>query len=274
MSNKTWIKIKRGLILDPKHRRKMGESRWLYDYMIDKANWESGQIHEWVDRYAADEMELPLATLRKHRYRLEEEGYISSVQNKHSQTITIHNWTNPREYSGKVYNKKNKGDQPGTPSKKAKGNRKGDHKGNHKDDHKVIGGVDTPTSNSHTTNHTPQNQEEEANPISAWAKLMGGTINGFHVDEITALEKEWTDHAANLPDQHPDKDKQAAVVLCDAIRVTGLTADRPNLKYLVAVVENWRKHGIGWEPGKRKTKKAKAMEETKDVFQRARDKNL
>ncbi len=119
-----------------------------------------------------------------------------------------------------------------------------------------------------------QNKEEEANPITQWAKLMGGTINGFHVDEITALEKEWTDHAANLPDQHPDKDKQATVVLCDAIRVTGMTADRPNLKYLATVVDNWRKNGTDWKPEKRKTKKAKAMSETKDVFQRLRDKNL
>ncbi len=158
MSKKTWIKIKRGLILDPKHRMKMGINSWLYQYMLDQTNWDTGQIGEWVDRHAADDMQMPLPTLRKQRKQLEEDGYISCIQKKHHQTITIHNWTNPREYSGKVYNKKNKGNQQRTPSKKAKGNRKGDHEGNHKDDHKVIGGVDTPTSNSQATNHTSQNQ--------------------------------------------------------------------------------------------------------------------
>lgn len=151
MSKKTWIKVKRGLVLDPKHRIKMGIKIWLYQYMLDKCNWESGKVEEWIDRYAAEEMEMPLPTLRKQRVQLEEDGYISCLQNKHSQTITIHNWTNPREYSGKVYNEKNEGNQTLSPLKKAKGNHKGNHKG--------IGGVGTPTSNSHNTNHIKKKKE-------------------------------------------------------------------------------------------------------------------
>lgn len=179
MAEKTWIKIKRGLVLDPKHRIKMGESRWLYDFMLDKTDWDSGTILEWVDKYAADEMQMPLATLRKHRYRLEEEGYISCIQKKHNQTITIHNWTNPREYSGEVYNEKKKGNQLRKPSKKTKGNRKGNTK--------VIGDVVTSTSNPQITDHnnnTPEPQYIEAGK------------------EFEALEKKPKKKKVNTPQQN------------------------------------------------------------------------
>jgi len=41
---KQWISIKRGLIRDPKHRIVMGECVWLFQYMIDIADWNTGKI--------------------------------------------------------------------------------------------------------------------------------------------------------------------------------------------------------------------------------------
>jgi len=42
--------------------------------------------------------------IREHRKQLVKEGYISCTKNQHSQTIVIHNWTNPRAYDGIVQN--------------------------------------------------------------------------------------------------------------------------------------------------------------------------
>lgn len=236
MAKKTWITIKRGLILDPKHRVKMGINSWLYQYMLDKTNWESGQIEEWVDRHAADEMEMPLPTLRKQRKQLEEDGYISCIQNKHSQTITIHNWTNPREYSGKVYNKKAKGNQKRLPSK---------IKGNHKGDHKGIGGMDTPTSSSKIKDHN-NNREE---PFYSWEQIRG-TLSPFEADELIALEKEWETHRDKLSKRHPDRQYSGTEAITMAIKETGRKADRPSLAYVDAILKSWIQKGVGNKPKK------------------------
>jgi hypothetical protein len=42
--------------------------------------------------------------IREHRKQLIKEGYISCTKNQHSQTVVIHNWTNPRTYDGTVQN--------------------------------------------------------------------------------------------------------------------------------------------------------------------------
>lgn len=101
---KTWIKIKRGL-LEPKHRDALGIRIWLYLYMLDNVDWETGTIPNWTDKAAAKELQMSIRTLTTQRQELEDAGYISCIQKVRSQTITINNWTNPREYSGDVYNK-------------------------------------------------------------------------------------------------------------------------------------------------------------------------
>ena len=124
MARKTWIKVKRGLITDPKHRLSLGTNVWLYLYMLDIADWDTGKIVDWHDKAAADELEMPLTTIRYQRRKLEPE-YISCLQLPRHQVITIKNWTNPREYSGQVYNESdnelvqsaegdNEGDNEGT----------------------------------------------------------------------------------------------------------------------------------------------------------------
>ena len=103
MAKKTWIKIKRGL-LEPKHRRKLGSAWFLYFYMLDKTNWDDGIIYDWKDDSAAQDMDIPVATLRDHRRKLEDELYIKTTQKQYCLEIAITNWTNPREYSGQKYN--------------------------------------------------------------------------------------------------------------------------------------------------------------------------
>jgi hypothetical protein len=100
---RTWIKVKRGL-LEPKHRRNLGIAIYLYLYIVDKVNWDSGIIYEWTDEAASDELEMPLSTLRDHRRKLEDELYINTTQKSRCLEIAVRNWTNPREYSGQVYN--------------------------------------------------------------------------------------------------------------------------------------------------------------------------
>jgi hypothetical protein len=42
---KTWIKVKRG-ILEPKHIEKLGVAWYLYFYILDNADWDTGTIPE------------------------------------------------------------------------------------------------------------------------------------------------------------------------------------------------------------------------------------
>lgn len=104
MAKKTWIKVKRGL-LDPKHIDKLGQAWYLYLYILDQSDWETGTIKDWKDQYAADDLGKSIGLIREHRKHLQEEKYIKSEQGLHKQTITIHNWIDPRRYDGFVQNK-------------------------------------------------------------------------------------------------------------------------------------------------------------------------
>jgi len=136
---KTWIKVKRGLITDPMHRNTLGIRIWLYLYMLDRANWDTGIIYEWRDQPEAADLEIPWKTLRDQRQKLDADGYITCELKGNKQQITIHNYTNPREYSDNVHNKSTENHVP-------KGNGKGDVKGSRK--------PRTLPYKSHNTSHT------------------------------------------------------------------------------------------------------------------------
>jgi hypothetical protein len=127
-----WISVKRGLIREPKHRLAMGECVWLFQYMLDIADWETGKIVDWKDQAAADDMQMPIRTLREQRRKLEEGLYISSIQKRYGQEVTIKNWTNPRSYTGEVLNKK-QGSNETSPQKDEQGYTKGYTKGSTQD---------------------------------------------------------------------------------------------------------------------------------------------
>ena len=125
---KQWISVKCGLSRDPKHRQAMGSSVWLFLHILDIASWEDGIAHEWKDEAAAEDMGMPVRTLREHRRQLEELGYITCVQKQYTQDLVIHNWTNPREYNGVVYNPKNQGDSETEPQSDTQGYIQGSRK--------------------------------------------------------------------------------------------------------------------------------------------------
>ena len=95
--------MKRGL-LEPKHRKALGIRLWLYLYILDITDWETGKVLEWRDKAVADELQMPLDTVREQRAQLEDMKYIKCKQRFQCLEITVNNWTNPREYSGEVYN--------------------------------------------------------------------------------------------------------------------------------------------------------------------------
>jgi len=129
---KQWISVKCGLSRDPKHRQAMGESIWLFLHILDIASWDDGIAHDWKDEAAAEDMGMPVRTLREHRRKLDELGYISCNQKQYTQDIVIHNWTNPREYNGQVYNEK-QGSSETSPKENVQGDTQGYIQGNRKD---------------------------------------------------------------------------------------------------------------------------------------------
>lgn len=99
--------------------------------------------------------------------------------------------------------------------------------------------------------HEPKNdplknheEEDSAAPaIRAWASI-NGTISPFQAEQIAALLGDWEEHAAGLPDNHPDKKRDPSQVILSAVEETGKHAQSPNIKYLEAVVKSWMQFGF------------------------------
>lgn len=151
MAKKNWIYVKRGLSENPKHRAQMGECIWLYLHIIDRADWEAGIAYDWKDEQEAADMGMPVRTLREQRRKLDDLGYISCFQLKHSQNIIIRKWVNPRDYSGKVLNDFEGGSET-SPTEEVKGDTEGYIKGDTKGSTQDV----TPTSNSKSKSLTPK----------------------------------------------------------------------------------------------------------------------
>ena len=61
-------------------------------------------MFDWKDQDEADDMGVNVRTLREWRRSLDEGGYITCNKEQYGQSIVIHNWINPRNYSGEVLN--------------------------------------------------------------------------------------------------------------------------------------------------------------------------
>src|SRR3990167_1858742 len=103
---KNWLMVKRGLSEDPKHREAIGNRIWLFLHLIDRADWETGVVNDWRDKDEADDMGLEWRTLQRQRQELHELGYITCKKGKDKQSIIIHEWVNPKNYSGETLNSK------------------------------------------------------------------------------------------------------------------------------------------------------------------------
>ncbi len=98
MSRKTFVKVKRG-ILSPEHVNKIGEAIWLYLYILDRADWETGKIYDWRDQQAADELGIYIGTIRNQRKKLTGK-YIDFVGHGRWSELTIRKWADPRSKTG------------------------------------------------------------------------------------------------------------------------------------------------------------------------------
>lgn len=214
---KQWISIKCGLSRDPKHRRAMANSIWLFMHMLDLADWDSGIISDWRDAAEAEEMGMELRTLREQRRELDELGYITCTQKQRGQRIVIHNWTNPREYTGEIHNKK-QGDNKTEPTEsEVQGYVQGYAQGSKKNV--------TPTS-------SPKTKE------SLTTTTLSGEIFKLYEDEIGALTpmvrdavNEWIDDA-DFPDQW----------IIDAIR-RAVVQNKRSWAYVRAILNDWKAKG-------------------------------
>jgi hypothetical protein len=96
MARKTWIKVRRG-ILDSKHTDALGAAWYLFFYILDQADWETGKIIGWKDQFAADELGKTLSLIRYHRQHLQNKEYIICEKRKTDQIITVNRWKDPRQ---------------------------------------------------------------------------------------------------------------------------------------------------------------------------------
>ena len=229
---KTWVKVKRGLITDPKHRLTLDTNIWLYLYMLDIADWETGKIVDWHDKAAADELEMPLNTIRYQRRKLEDRLYISCLQLPRRQEITIRNWVNPREYSGKVYNQ---GDNPLPPPDDYEF--EGDNESHNESHNESTNGL-TPLHIDHNPQTTGHLTTTTAKNVFAIYESEIGAITPFIVDDLKDLE-------LTFPEDW----------IIDAIRVASRKNAR-NLPYIEAILKRWKAEGK--DDGKKKqTRKSK-----------------
>ena len=186
---KQWISVKCGLSRDPKHRQAMGEGIWLFLHILDIASWEDGIVHDWKDEAAAEDMAMPVRTLREHRRKLDELGYITCIQKQYTQDIVIHNWTNPREYSGQTYNSKQTYIKT-SPHKSPQGDTQGYIQGSTQDV--------TPTSNS---NIKESNSSATGEVFKSYESNIGVITQVISVRLIEAIDqypKEWITDAIGL----------------------------------------------------------------------------
>ena len=213
---KTWIKIKRGL-LEPKHRDCLGIRIWLYIYILDNADWDTGEIREWRDKDAADEMQMPWRTLQRQRQQLENDGYITCLQTGDKQSITIHNWTNPREYSGKVYNPVDMGTQNRVPPDMGdtnEGTREGTREGSIK--------LRTLPIRSHITDHIPGDS---------------GRFNAIYESEIGPLTGMIGEELSDLSDEYPYEWFERAVKIA-------AESNKRSLRYIKGILKRFAAEGF------------------------------
>lgn len=176
---KQWISVKCGLSRDPKHRRQMGKSVWTFLHMLDLADWETGIVYDWKDENAAEDMGIDIRVLREDRRKLDDEGYITCKQKQYGQDIYIHNWTNPREYSGEVRNQKQEGGKKSPPSD-FQGDSQGYAQGSIKDV------TPTSTSNIKEQNGFSLPAKQEPDKVAEWLKMgqFAGAKRETRIDAI------------------------------------------------------------------------------------------
>jgi hypothetical protein len=171
----------------------MGVKIWLYLYIIDRADWETGIVYGWKDKDEADDFGMSWRTLQQQRQELETDGYIACTQRSHSQDIVIHNWINPREYSGEIYNQNDKDTENSVPTNDENINKndEGTIQGTTEGTIKGLSKHSTPTSNSHITyqeslrdNSRPRDPLLENQAVKTYREVARVTANATQREDI------------------------------------------------------------------------------------------
>ena len=225
MSKKTWIKIKRGM-LKPDHRVALGIRVWLFMYMIDICEWPTGTIPEWIDKSAADELGMPVNTIRKQRRKLDEDEYISCIQGQHSQHITIHKWTDPRKYSGEVLNIEETPDV-GVSKDAHPEVSKDDHpeenefEGDHQGDHQVIQQMVTLPIESQNTDHISENDQHSQ---GLWNQVLRAIGLTYYPQQMNLRSSAYSQYW--LPTIYGAQVDNAHVIMCATVDQRDWLRDR------------------------------------------------
>ena len=246
---KTWIKFEREL-LKPDTRNKLGIRIWLYMYIRDRADWDTGKVYEWRDHDEAEDFEMPWRTLQTQRQQLEEDGFITCKAIWQAQEITIHNWRNPREYSGEVHNPTDGYAELRT----ATGGGSTDHPNNHPDTHpnRELG---TPSIDSHITSQKSQGAPQAtsldvsgSNAVRIYSRITGQVYPpSGHIDTIT-------EDLCNILDKYDSEQnaitdgKKHFTKWCSTRGKSGKTYGRTNPGWL-----QWWLEELAPAPGEHKT---------------------
>jgi len=249
---KTWIKVKRG-ILEPKHIEKLGAAWYLYFYVLDNADWETGCIPEWKDDYAAQDLEKPLGMIREHRKHLADEGYITCIKKRYCQQIIIHNWTDPRRYDGVEQNpKQQSAEKPEVCDDESEdisevyddtlNNQSSGESSSQSTCQSSSQTILNPSVNraSFIKPHNHISTESQLTTTTAERNLFDvyeqeiGTLTAFIAEDLKDLSATYTDGW-----------------IIDAIRVAS-RANARNLGYVTAILKRWKTEGK--DAGKRKTR--------------------
>ena len=95
MGKRNWIKVRNGL-LDQKHVSALGFCPlYLYLYMLNNVDWDTGMIPGWSDGVVAQELGVKVWQVKEYRWRLRDTGYIKCQRILHGQDISINNWQTP-----------------------------------------------------------------------------------------------------------------------------------------------------------------------------------
>ena len=94
--DRSWIKVHSGLSDDPQHRERMGVRVWFFMWLAKHADWDTGVVYDYTDKWAGDEMQMSERTVERQRQELSGMGYIIGHRDYQCQHIRIMRWRNPR----------------------------------------------------------------------------------------------------------------------------------------------------------------------------------
>ena len=83
-----FLKIRNGLIDDPKHFKRMGPAIWTYLYLHHKCDWGTGRLKTSIEKIA-QERDVSESTIKRDIKKLKDERYINITRQQYGLIIDI-----------------------------------------------------------------------------------------------------------------------------------------------------------------------------------------